>query len=58
MFFSILFFLHPKISLNERDVCFLTDLFFCRVNRNRTATKYHILFIVIKKILAYLDSKF
>ena len=56
MFFSILYFLHPKISLNERDVCFLTDLFFCRVNRNRTATKYHILVIVIEKVLAYLDS--
>ena len=54
--FFLYFFLHPKISLNERDVCFLTDLFFCRVNRNRTATKYHILFTVNKKVLTHLDS--
>jgi len=56
MFFSILYFLHLKISLNERDVCFLTDLFFCKVNRNRTARKYHILVKVFEKVLAYLDS--
>ena len=55
---TLFIFVQPKILLNEKDVCFLTDLFFPRVNRNKTATKYHTLFMVIKKVLAYLDSTF